>query len=131
MAAVKSKELFVSAENKMGLLDDLSNSVSSAGINIRTISAYAYDNKAFFRLITSDNEKAKEVIEQAGFSVEVKEVVIIELEDKVGALKGAAGAVKEAGIDLKYIYGTVSKSGNASMLVLSSDNNDKLVSILS
>jgi len=130
MAVVKSKELLVSADNKVGLLDDLSAAIALDRINIRTISAYVYDNKAFFRIITSDNEKAKDIIEQAGFRVEARDVVIMELEDKIGALKGITEKIKAAGIDLKYIYGTVSKSGDTCMLVLSSGDNDKLVSIL-
>ncbi len=131
MKAVIAQELFVETENKVGLLNEISKAISEAGVNIRTISAYSVENKAFFRIITSDNNKTKEVISSADTDSKDREVVILELEDKVGALTEASQKLKEGNIDLTYMYGTVSADGNVCMLVFSSNDNDKAIEVLS
>ena len=106
MRVKKFGELLVSGENRIGFLYDISDKISSAGINILAISAYSYDNKAFFRMVTSDNDKAKIVLSSLGCGIEEKQVVSAEVEDRVGELKEMTSKLKDSGIDLKYIYGT-------------------------
>lgn len=131
MNVVKAKELFVSGQNKVGLLEDISSAVSSADVNMRAVCAYVVEDTAFFRLITSDNEKSRQVLENLGVKVEEKDTVIAELEDKVGALNSVSKKLKQESIDLKYIYGTVSKSGDVCLLIFASSNDDKAVEVLS
>ena len=129
MGARKVEELFLSAENKTGLLEEITQALVSGGVNIRAVSAYVAENKAFFRLITSDNAKASEALANIG-SIEKKEAVVAELEDKEGSLNKAAARLKDAGIDLAYIYATSADTGNKVAVVFSSDNNDKSVELL-
>ncbi len=131
MKAVKAKELLIKSENKIGALADLTKVIAGGGINIRAISAWAEDNFALFRLLTSDNTKAKEILTNNNYSFEEKEVVVVELPDRIGQLSLFAGKLKEAEIDLAYIYGTTSKPEYEAILVFSSNNDDKAVEVLS
>ncbi|MBU2251394.1 MAG: hypothetical protein KKH25_03990, partial [Candidatus Omnitrophica bacterium] len=85
MKAVKATELLLIADNKVGKLAEISREVKENGINVRAISAWAFDGKAYFRLVVSDNAKAKKILESLG-TVEEKEVIIVDLPDEVGQL---------------------------------------------
>jgi len=100
------------------------------GVNVRAISAWEDDKKAYFRLVTSDNEKTKEVLQSQG-TIQEKDVVIADMPDEVGQLDAMAAGLKEAGINLTHIYGTTSEPGKSAIIIFSSDDNDKALDILS
>ncbi|UCD15140.1 MAG: hypothetical protein JSV34_05330 [Candidatus Omnitrophota bacterium] len=130
MKAVKGEELFVSTENKVGQLCAVSKLIKDSDVNIRAISAYAVANKAFFRLVTSDNTKAAQGLKSIG-KVEAREVVIVEMSDKVGQLYSLAAKLKDANIDLAYIYGSTVKAGQQANIIFSSNNNNKALEVIS
>ncbi len=131
MKAVKAQELFIKGKNKVGALAALTEIISSGGVNIRAISAWAVGDEAFFRVLTSDNAKTKELLVNNGYDFEEKEVIVVELPDKIGQLSSLLDKLKEANIDLTHIYGTTSKPEHEAILVFSSNDNDKAVEVLS
>ena len=104
MASVKQgKQLLAITENKVGMLAEVAAEVSGSRVNIQGISAYAIENKAYFRILTENNQAAKKALEAKGYEVIEQDVIIMTLANKVGALKEVADKLKAAGIDLKYI----------------------------
>jgi len=130
MKAVKARELLVKTENRVGALANLSGIIGSSGVNIRAISAWSVGNDAFFRLITSDNLKTKNTLKDNGYSYEENDVIIVELPDNVGELGSLAAKLKSNDINLTHIYGTTSKPGYEAIIVFSSNDNDKVISIV-
>jgi len=130
MKIVKTEEIFLVTSNEVGKMAQIAGIIAQKNINIRTICAYVRDNQAIFRIITSDNPKAKEALSQQYSNVELKEAVLVELPDKIGELHKLGEKLKEEGIDLEYIYGTTSSSQEAT-LIFSSDDNEKAIKILS
>lgn len=129
MKAVNGQELFLSAENKVGRLCEIAKLVKDANINIRAISAYVVEEKAYIRLVTSDNMKASKTLEKIG-RIESKEVIIVEMTDEVGRLYDFTAKLKDANISLTHIYGTTVQSGRTANIIFSSDNNKKALEIL-
>jgi len=129
MKVVKGEEIIVAVENKVGRLEEITGMISKEGINIRAIAAYVENNQAIFRIITSDNLKTEEIFSQKGLKPEAKEVVIVELPNKVGELHRMAEKLKEANIDLEYLYGTTT-TAEVATLVFSSNDNEKAIQIL-
>jgi len=129
MKIVKGEEIIVAVENKVGRLEEITGMISKEGINIRAIAAYVENNQAIFRIITSDNLKTKEILSQKGLRPETKEVAIVELPDKIGELHTMAEKLKEANIDLEYIYGTTT-TAEVATLIFSSNNNERAIQIL-
>jgi len=130
MKVVKGEEIFVITDNKVGKLAEVCGLISGADINIRAICAYAVEEKAFFRLITSDNKKTKVVLAKNDYYLEDREAVIVEIPDKVGELHSLVSKLKEAQIDLNYIYGTASKPEAEAIIVFSSNDNDMALDVL-
>ena len=130
MKAVKGKEILFTGENKIGELEEISRIIKDNGFNIRAISAWAFNGKAVFRLITSDNAKTKELLLAKG-TVEEREVVIVEMLDEVGQLQLLAFKLKGSGLDLDYIYGTTYEPGKSAIIIFSANDNEKALEIIS
>ncbi|MCQ9208687.1 MAG: hypothetical protein NG712_04840 [Omnitrophica bacterium] len=132
MAKVRlAKQLLAVTENKVGMLVEVCSDISGAGVNIQAINAYSIGDKANFRLLTDNNQRANELLTAKGYQVSEQEVVLVELPNKVSVLKEAADKLKSAGINLEYIYGTTCSAGCECLLVFASDNNAKAKELLS
>jgi len=130
MKGVKATELLLITDNKVGKLAVISAQVKESGINIRAISAWAFDDKAYFRLVVSDTAKARTTLQALG-KVEEKEVIIVDMPDEVGQLFMLTSRLKDNNIDIRYIYGTTGKPGSSAIVILSSDSNEKALEIIS
>ena len=130
MKVVKGKEIILSAENEVGKLEEIARIVKDSGINIRAISGWHVEDKAFIRLAALDNSKISEVLRPLG-TLEEKDIVIVEMPDEVGQLHALAEKLKGANIDLEYIYGTTSEPGKGAVVIFSSNDNDKALEVLS
>ena len=129
----KAKELIITTEDKAGMLSEVASAIAAQKVNITAICAYAMEGKAVFTLVTTDNQKAKSVAQSKGWKAEDSEVVIVELPDKVGAVKEISQKLKEKNISLKYCYGTTCTQcapDCTCRLVLKADNNDAIISAL-
>jgi hypothetical protein len=130
MKAVKGEEIVLTAQNQEGLLATITKLIAEKSINIRAISAYVVGSKAYFHLITSDNAGTKEVLRTIG-TVEGKEAVIVEMPDQAGQLAKLTSCLKDGHINLTRIYGTAAQLNGSTILVFSSNNNNKALDILS
>lgn len=124
------RELVVKTPDEVGMLGKVSAAISKSGVNVMAICAYGMEGKAYFMLLTSDNTKAAEALNPLNFSIQEHDVVMVDLENKVGALEEVSKKLASLGINLEYIYGTTSLGGGGCFLVLSSDNNDELIRAL-
>ncbi|MCQ9205453.1 MAG: ACT domain-containing protein [Omnitrophica bacterium] len=129
MKAVKGKEIVFTADNKVGELEKIARTLKEEGVNIRAISAWVFEDKAYFRLIGSDNEKVQKVLENLG-SLEEKDVIIVDMPDEVGQLFLLVSVLKDNGINLNYMYGTTSESGKSAIIVFSSSNDNKALEVV-
>ncbi|MBU0634681.1 MAG: hypothetical protein KKB82_08025 [Candidatus Omnitrophica bacterium] len=125
------KEIHVVADNKIGTLSDISQWLADKGINIKAVCAYVDTGKAHFLFVTSDNRKAMEILRAKSLDVNEEEVIVLEMQDKVGILKDATKKLKSAEVDIKYLYGTTISTANApATIVLAADDNGKAINAL-
>jgi hypothetical protein len=126
----KRKELKVIVKDRVGAIADVSRLASQKGVNIEDICVYTISGDAIFYLITEDNDKLAKIFSEKGYRVEEREVVVMSLENRAGALQKVAEKLKEENIDVKYLYGTMSGKGENTTLVFSSNDNEKAVEVL-
>lgn len=121
------KEIVVTVTNKIGVLADMSKLVAESGINIEAVAGYVEkDNTAKIILVTNDNLRIIDALKKAGYtSATERETIIIELEDKPGALEHITTALASEDIDIKTIYGTTCSGDCPARIVLSTSNNEK------
>lgn len=126
----KGKELKVITEDRVGVLAEITNILAEEGVNIENLCIYTTTGQAIFYFITDNNEKTKKILGEKGYDVKEQEIVILSLDDRPGALSKVARKLKEETIDLHYVYGTTSGKGKKTIVVFSSNNNDKAVEVL-
>lgn len=126
MQAQLGKEIAVTMVNKVGALADISKLLAETGVNIAAVAGYAVSTEAKIMLVTNDNLRSIEALKKSGYtSVNENEVVVINLEDKPGALRDIAAGLSAGGIDIKQIYGTTCSAGCPATLVISTSDNAK------
>jgi hypothetical protein len=112
--------------NKIGVLADMSKLLAEHSINIEAVAGYALDKEAKIMLLTNDNVRSIDALKKSGYkSIRENEVVVVELEDKPGALKNITARLATEGIDIKQIYGTTCAGGCPAKLVISTGDNEK------
>jgi len=120
------KEIAVTVANKIGVLADMSVKLADGGINILAVAGYAEGAEAKIMLVTSDNSRTVDCLQKAGYkSIKESDVILIELEDKPGALKAITSQLAAEAIDINYIYGTTCLTHCPARMVLSTSNNEK------
>jgi len=123
------KEIAVSVSNKIGVLADMSKILADHGISILAVAGYSEGKDAKIMLVTADNLRAADALKKNSYkNVKENEVILVELENKTGALKLVAEKLAAESIDIKYIYGTTCVAGCPAMIaLLTSDNAKALV----
>lgn len=122
------REIEVRVINKIGVLADMSKILAERGVNIEAVAGYAVEasKEAKIMLVADDNLRAVEALKKSGYkSVKENEVVIIDLENRAGALKLICAKLAAEDIDIKKIYGTACADSCPAKIVLSTSNNEK------
>jgi hypothetical protein len=120
------KEIIVGSEDKIGVLANITKILADHDINIEGVAGYGQVGQAKIMLVTDDNLRAGDAIRKAGYKdVKECEALIVELENKPGALKNVTAKLVEQNINIKYTYGTICSGGCAAKIVLSTTNNEK------
>ena len=115
-------QLFAKMPNRVGLLADITEALRGADVNIAAIGAYEKDGRGEFMLITDDNTRATEALAALGADITVQEVVVVEMQNRVGALDDAARRIADAGIDIQWVYATAAEGPTATAVFLTADN---------
>ena len=115
------KQLSVFLENKPGALSRPCRLLSSAGINIQTFALADTRQFGILRLVVHEWERAKQVLEQAGFAVNVTDVVAVEVPDRPGGLACALEVIEGAQVNVEYMYAFTAKQGGKGLLLFRFD----------
>jgi hypothetical protein len=122
------KEILIRTENKVGVLADISTMLADHGINIDAIVGYGEGAKAEIMLIADDSRRASDALKAATYeAVQEREVVVLDLENKPGALKSVSSALAAENIDINYVYGTTCGAGCPAKIVMSTNDNQKVL----
>jgi hypothetical protein len=125
----KEKQIVVTADNKLGMLAEVTGLIADQHVNIENFCAYANGDKVVFGFLTSDNEKAKNALQAKGYRVEETEVILLRLWNRSGSLASVTSKLKPHGIHLDHVFGTSSQGGERMTLVFSSDDNEKAAEV--
>ena len=124
---MKLTQLSVFLENKPGRLSKPCSILAGAGINILTLSLADTQQFGILRLVVRDWEKAKKVLQEAGFVVNVTEVVAIEVNDRPGGLQEVLEVIEKAAINVEYIYAFTSKKEDKAIIVFRFEKPDQAI----
>jgi hypothetical protein len=125
-----AEQISIFLENKAGRLSEVTRIFDEGRINIRALSLADTSDFGILRLIVNDNEKAKRLLKENGFTVRSTEVVAVEVQDKPGGLHQILTALSEAGVNVEYMYAFVRQSGQNAVLIFRFDNTAAAAEVL-
>lgn len=123
------KQLTVFIENRLGRLEEVTEILSAANINIICISLADTGEYGMLRMIVSQPAAACEALSASGFSAVLGDVIAVKLPHHFGSLKRLSGQLSENNIDIKYMYALT--SGEDAAIVIRTSDNEKAEKILS
>ena len=124
------EQISVFLENKAGRLEEVTSILAEANINIRALSLADTSDFGILRLIVNDNNKAKEELKKAGFTVAKTEVAAVEVSDQPGGLHHILRILKKANVNVEYMYAFVQQNGANAVLIFRFDNLGEALRIL-
>jgi len=125
-----AEQISIFLENKAGRLSEVTRIFEEGRINIRALSLADTSDFGILRLIVNDNEKAKRLLKENGFTVRITEVVAVEVQDKPGGLHQILTTLSKAGVNVEYMYAFVRQSGQNAVLIFRFDNTAEATEVL-
>ncbi len=123
-------QLSIFAENKPGTIYEITRTIADAGVDIRALSVADTQDFGILRLIVSDIEKARQALNEDNCVVSVTQVIGVAVPDKPGGLADVLKILKDAEINVEYVYAFITISGKNACVVLRVGDNEKAIKIL-
>ena len=124
------KQLSVFMENRPGRLYKLTHALGKEGIDFVTLSIADTKDFGIVRFIARDNERAYEILKQAGFTVGQTELIGVEVEDKPNALAEVVALMEAADMNIEYLYSFVLTNHNTAKILMRVEEAERAVELL-
>ena len=124
------KQLSIFVENKTGELTDITSLLSKNKISIKSINLAESSDFGLLRIIVNDEKSAKKVIDDAGFSLKVSDILAIRIDDHVGSFNEAVDLLSKNGINIEYVYTISNAQLGAFAFKVSAVDFNKAIDIL-
>jgi len=112
------KQISVSLDNTPGTFLAVSDCLGTEGINIRAISVADTSDISTVRFVADDPQKTITVLKSKGYSVKETDVVAVEIPDHPGALQAVLKPLKQAEINVLYLYPYLGRGESGQPIVI-------------
>ena len=100
-----AKNLTIELEDKPGILAELGEALGGAGVNIEGFCGYASGGRGTVHLLVDDAAAARGALEDTSIEVvDERDVVVLDIEDRPGALGVVARRISNADVSLNLAY---------------------------
>ena len=119
------RQISIFLENKPGQLGAICRALADRDINIVTLSLADTSDFGIVRMIVDDHEKAREVLEGAGYAVNVKEVIAVCVPDRPGGMAEVMSVLDACGANIEYSYAFSFHRAEKAVLVFRFEDNTR------
>lgn len=127
---MRVEQIAVFLENKSGRLAEITSILAENGINIRALSVADTADFGILRLIVDKVEAAEKALRASGFTVGKTNVIAVEVPDRTGGLAMVLKSIKEANLNVEYMYAFVNKTGENAVLIFRFEDMDRAIETL-
>ena len=127
---MKVQQLSLFLENQPGQIVKPCRLLASEGINIRTLSVADTKQFGILRMIVSDWERAAKLLKDAGYVVNVTEVVAIEVPDQPGGLSSLLQVLENSPVNVEYMYSFPAGRRETAVMIFRFDQPDAAIKLL-
>jgi hypothetical protein len=125
-----AKQLALFLENRPGSLARVCDALLQAKINIFALSTGDTVDHNVVRMVVSDPRAALRIFEEHGSLVISTEVLLIEGDNRPGALAQIAHKLADAGVNIEYAYCATVPKTKSGLLVLRASDTKKALKVL-
>ncbi len=122
------KQISIFLENKKGSLDKILSVLSNQNIELQAASVADTKEYGLLRLITSNQTKALQLLNDNGFLVNLNEVMAVTIPGDIASFASVVSSLTASDVTISYLY-TFSKDGKL-VLILRTDNMEKAESVI-
>ena len=125
-----TKQISISLENVPGILSNVSEIMGNEGVNIRAISVADTADISTVRFVVDDPQKAINILKTNGYSVKETDVLAVETPDHPGGLNAVLRPLKNANINVHYLYPYLGRVSDQAIVILGVDKTEEAEKIL-
>ncbi len=125
---IKQLSLFV--ENQPGSLSKVCQVLKENRINISTLSLADTREYGILRLLIQEYERARDVLEKAGYVVKVTDVLALTVPDHPGGLADTLAILDKHALSVEYMYAFTYGRSNKAIIVFRFENPEKAIAML-
>ena len=127
---MKIHQISLFLENQPGQLIEPCRILCRAGIDIRTLTLADTQLFGILRLIVSDWEAGARALRDAGYVINLTEVVAVEVPDRPGGLEQLLELLQGSRVNIEYMYAFTFGRGDKAVLIFRFDDPDRALEIL-
>jgi hypothetical protein len=124
------KQISVSLDNIPGAFSTISEILGREGVNIRAISVADTSDMSTVRFVADDPVKAMNILTTQGYKVKEREVLAVETPDHPGGLNAVLRPLREAGINVLYLYPHLGRINGQAIVILGVDKTEEAQEVL-
>jgi len=116
-------ELYVSIGNRVGVGARVFASLVGVGVNVIAFDGWQREGDARFAIVLEEDvERAVTALAKAGFDVERRTAIAVDLANRPGSLVALLGTLSDANIDVIHSYATGTGGKQTRVVLQTSDN---------
>ncbi|MBN1808331.1 MAG: ACT domain-containing protein [Planctomycetes bacterium] len=127
---MKILQVSVFIENRPGRLLEVTGILADAGINIIALELADTSDYGILRMIVDRPQEAQKALSSGGLTVITNDVVVVDVANRPGGLKGVLKILSDAGANVEYMYGFSGLAKKSAALIFRFEDSDKAVKIL-
>jgi hypothetical protein len=116
------KQINVFSENKPGKLEKVTKILADACVNLRAMKISSSDAYGVIKFLVDDPEKGFDAFKKAGMTVSLKDILVVEVSDKPGALNEMLSLLAKNAVNIEDCYGFVIEDEKKAAIVLELDD---------
>ena len=119
-------EIYVVLEDRPSQLGELCTYLAENEINIEAIGVFHETAKLFVKNLN----KALKLLQKENYMTELRDVLLVEVDNKPGALAEVTSKLGDEGINIEYCYATLHPAGDKTTLILDVSKIDEAERLL-
>ncbi len=124
------RQLSVFVENKKGSLHEITDMLAKGGIDLRSMCVADTHDFGIVRIISTDPDRAMQILRDGGHAANVREVVAFAVPDVPGGLATVLNLLESRGINIEYLYALITKENGKAYAVMRTDDTEHTEEIL-
>ena len=124
------KQISVSLDNVPGALSSVSEILGNEGVNIRAISVADTADISTVRFVVDEPAKAINILKTNDYSLKETDVLAVETPDHPGGLNAVLKPLKDADINVHYLYPYLGRVSDQAIVILGVDKTEEAEKVL-